>query len=372
VITREEIQAPIQKFLASFRVKIRVELVALNGFMGTADALRQTADRISSDFFVLSGDIITNVHLQHLADIHRTRGAMLTALLHAPKPDPQAAGKKKKREEDDVRKQFIGLERRTNRLVYFKSASDVEDVVQIDKAVLHQVPNLIIHSALLDAHLYLFSHRVLKLLAESKHISSVQGELIPYLVQAQFAAQDKIQWAEGEDDAKAMLWSHSPDSDVGGLKCFAFLPPENSYIARANTVSSYVQMNRDLASGMEFEYRPWASTAEINKRAEVLAQNSRATMCNASVVGSGCRVADCTIKKSNIGAGCVLGEGVKISNSVVMDRVVLEDGCKLENCIISEGAIIKKKAVLSNCLVSANFIVAQGDYKNESFFGEQH
>ena len=37
-----------------------------------------------SDFFLLSGDVITNVFLQHMADLHRDQDATVTILLQVP------------------------------------------------------------------------------------------------------------------------------------------------------------------------------------------------------------------------------------------------------------------------------------------------
>ncbi len=73
------------------------------------------------------------------------------------------------------------------------------------------VPNLSIYSRLKDAHLYIFSHAVLKLLDEQKSISSIQGELVPYLVQLQFSPQAQ-KWAAvscATSQAKALSMSHS-------------------------------------------------------------------------------------------------------------------------------------------------------------------
>lgn len=93
----------------SYKGKMRVDFFVLDHHMGTADALRLAKDKIKAscclvcaarfsrsplcavswrlwcvaqtDFFVLSGDLVTNVHLQYLADIHRSKDAALTVLL---------------------------------------------------------------------------------------------------------------------------------------------------------------------------------------------------------------------------------------------------------------------------------------------------
>ncbi len=155
---------------------------------------------------MLSGDLISDVTLHHLADLHRTRHSSLTVLLKdstapnvlvssaASAPSASAAaldskhgagkggkdnrgaasaaaasGKnkgaaaaaaaakspafgsssssgsssgggaaKKSSAMDDLDKQFIGLDEKSNRLVLFKSASDVEDGFTVTKALLRR------------------------------------------------------------------------------------------------------------------------------------------------------------------------------------------------------------------------------------------
>jgi molybdopterin-guanine dinucleotide biosynthesis protein A len=65
----------------SYRGNLHVRLEAVDGYCGTADALRQIADALHTDFFVISGDVVTDESLHYLADAHRSRGGAFTALL---------------------------------------------------------------------------------------------------------------------------------------------------------------------------------------------------------------------------------------------------------------------------------------------------
>ena len=52
-------------------------------------------------------------------------------------------------------------------------------------------PNMSIHANLVDAHVYIFAHWVLKLLADQPALSSIKLGWVPFLVQAQFSPKYK-------------------------------------------------------------------------------------------------------------------------------------------------------------------------------------
>lgn len=170
VVVLQSVLDQVKSFVSEeYKGSIKVDLVGLPTQMGTADALRQPQlrEKLFTDFFVLSGDLITNVFLHDLADIHRSRSATLTVLLkRADKGDPT---EKKKKDDDEIVKHYIGLDeldKSKPRLLMFRSASDVEEEFVIKKSLLRHHPNLVIHTGMADQHLYLFSHWILDLLQE--------------------------------------------------------------------------------------------------------------------------------------------------------------------------------------------------------------
>ncbi|KAJ1473527.1 nucleotide-diphospho-sugar transferase [Baffinella frigidus] len=69
-----------------YKGDVQVEVCVVDEDMETADVLRCLKDKITRDFVVVSGDLITDVFLHHLADVHRIHDATCTVLLRAPKP----------------------------------------------------------------------------------------------------------------------------------------------------------------------------------------------------------------------------------------------------------------------------------------------
>ena len=89
---------------ASFTTaSFHIALEHVDQWTGTCAALRHLRPLLHSDFFCLQSDLLSNVPLHHLADIHRSRQAAVTMLVvdGAREREREAGGKKKKKEEAD-------------------------------------------------------------------------------------------------------------------------------------------------------------------------------------------------------------------------------------------------------------------------------
>ena len=71
------------------------------------------------------------------------------------------------------------------------SAADVDESLEVRSSLLRKHPNVTLHANMLNAHLYIFKRWVIDLVAEQKGISSLQGELIPFLVNSQWRSSAK-------------------------------------------------------------------------------------------------------------------------------------------------------------------------------------
>ncbi|KXS18015.1 nucleotide-diphospho-sugar transferase [Gonapodya prolifera JEL478] len=129
-------------------------------------------------------------------------------------------------------------------------------------------------------------------------------------------------------------------------------PPPPPYTLRASEPWSYLELNRYLTRPTVALPVRVASSADVH---------ARSTVGQDSLVGDGTRIGErCSIKKSVIGAHCVIGKGVKLSGSVVMDYTVIEDNVKLDNCIVGFHAKIGKGSTLLNCDVLPHVVVKDG------------
>ncbi|KAJ9478684.1 Translation initiation factor eIF-2B subunit gamma [Pseudozyma hubeiensis] len=75
-----------------------------------------------------------------------------------------------------------------------------------------------------------------------------------------------------------------------------------------------------------------------------------------------------TIKRSVVGRACAIGKNVKLTGVIVMDGVKIGDNAKLENCILAAGSTIEEKCNLKDCDVAASVKVPAGtNSKGEKF-----
>lgn len=186
VVVRESSSRQVMEVLEGFHSQQGVQLkfslleVPEQEDWGTADSLRALRGRVKCDLLVLSCDLVTSVPLHLLADFHRAHNSTLTALL--VRGEEGEEGRKKGLLSTE--RAIIGLTE-PSQLVYYAAQADLNDELVISRELLQRHPHIRLHSRLEDAHLYLVKRWVLDYLAENRSISSVKGELLPYLVRHQ-------------------------------------------------------------------------------------------------------------------------------------------------------------------------------------------
>ena len=190
VATSKNAKTELENYLAQVhKGSIMVDIHVVDEESETGDVLRALKDKIKRDFLVISGDLITDVNLHHLADVHRINDATCTVLLRAPKVESKAPGAApaKPGKAEGAIVDFVALDEKRTRLLCLESAADVEEKLVLPKSLLIKHPNVFITNKMLDAHLYIFSRWVLDLLDERPKITSIKTELLPFLLRYQFS-----------------------------------------------------------------------------------------------------------------------------------------------------------------------------------------
>ncbi|KAL5017042.1 hypothetical protein ScPMuIL_006631 [Solemya velum] len=396
VIVLDSFSAEVQKVLLEIcNVKIRLDFVSIpdNDYWGTADSLRYVKDKIKSDILVLSCDLLTDLPLHRLADVHRTYNASVTVLLSPLQEqfsEVPAPGVKSKRTERD----FIGFDKNGDRILFMSSEADMENSVKFRTSVLRKHPCLTIKSNLTDCHLYLMKKWVVNFLAEYKSISSLKGELIPYIVKKQFAkpkCQEKdithnANMSVISEDVKTDIFSfaaedkllvilrgmsswmdHSGDmSDCyhgGNIRCYGFVQ-DFGLCVRVNTLGTYAEANKQIPRWFSL-LAPDVEMNMIHTSATVKEKSQVGSDC---ILGEGVSVGEkVSVKHSIIGKHCTIGDKVKITNSVVMDHVTISDMCNIMGSVIGASAHISEKCELKDCIVGqSQNIIAMGKFTNEA------
>eukprot|EP00753_Platysulcus_tardus_P017907 PLAT6630.2.p1 GENE.PLAT6630.2~~PLAT6630.2.p1 ORF type:complete len:328 (-),score=106.59 PLAT6630.2:99-1082(-) len=315
------------------------------------------ADRITRDFFVLPCDLLAQDMLQELADKHRVTDATVTMTLKTDGRfhDEERRGKPMKPDEDE-QLQFIGLDDDDRVVYYVPHDFDVPDEagdVVVPKRLLKSFPSMRFHVDLRDPHVYLFSPWVLDVLAEKDSLTSIQSDLIPFLVAQQSLREPSIS-AELLDKARARART---GSDSMPVHCYAYvLPIDGPYCSRVDTIPQYMAVSSDALELGQKGTIPWA-------RPPAHCSSMRDSLLDADVeVGE--RV---TVSKSAVGRGVKLGKKAQLRNTIVMPGAVIGAGCIIQNSVICSGAEIGAKCNLKDCQIGAGVVLAAGSkHKGDS------
>ncbi|KAE8290936.1 Translation initiation factor eIF-2B subunit gamma eIF-2B GDP-GTP exchange factor subunit gamma [Larimichthys crocea] len=395
VITTREVHKMMSsdsKIKLDVKMKLDVVCIQEDGDMGTADALRHIQERIKTDILVVSCDLITDVALHEVVDLFRAYNATLAMLMSKAheftETVPGQKGKKKTAEQRD----FVGVDQSGKRLLFMANEADLEDGLSIRKSIVRKHPRMHIKTGLVDAHLYCLKKAVVDFLVDNKSISSIRGELVPYLVRKQFSkttnsqkikddAEDQNQkkndgptnhelLISSRDEPLLQLaqerscWNdHRGDMSEayhgGKLRCYVHIMDEGPCY-RVNTLAAYIEANR-LAPKL-FEEPAVHPSAVISERCQ---------MGSDSIIGAMCQVADKTsIKRSTIGNSTTVKEKVKVTNSIIMHGVTIEEGCNIQGSVICSNAVIGRGADLKYCLVgNGQRIEAEAERTNEVIVG---
>ncbi|XP_062849980.1 translation initiation factor eIF-2B subunit gamma isoform X2 [Trichomycterus rosablanca] len=393
VITTKEVQKVLSTNPHLKEVKMKLDVVCIqeDADMGTADALRHIQQKIKTDILVLSCDLITDLALHEVVDLFRAHNATLSMLMSKvnefTETVPGQKGNKKAGEQRD----FVGVDGTGKRLLFMSNEADMDEGLEVKKSIMRKHPRMHIKTGLLDAHLYCLKRSVIDFLVDNKCISSLRGELVPYLVRKQFSkipsskkdvehSDQNVKRKDGnasleilsssKDDVLLQLarerscWNdHRGDMSEayhgGKLRCYVHIM-EDGLCYRVNTLVAYIEANR--VAPKLFEEPPVHSTAEVSERSLVGSD---------SIIGASCKIADKTsIKRSTIGAHTIVKEKVKITNSIIMNGVTIEEGCNIQGSVICNNATIGRGADIKYCLVgSGQRIEAEAERTNDVIVG---
>jgi len=342
--------------------------------LGTAEVLLKIKDAITTNFIVMSGDVIVEESFLHaMADIHRTRNAAVTVLLKQKTANESTEEVKKSTKSDSDLGDYIALNDE-GRLIYFSSAADLEDQVQIRKSILKKYSNITMHSDLMDAHFYIFSKWILNVLqVYSQRISSIKGELIPFLVKLQRRKKLKKGGVPEEllhPTTLAHEFSSSKSGNHDNMGAFAFVM-QDGLCTRVNTIQSYVDANREIPKGTS-KYVPLERLGKNNYIHDSAVVDPKTQVGPECVVGEGTTIGEkCSIKKSNIGKHCKIGNNSKIANSIVMDHVIIQDNCSIQNSVLCSNVHMANNCSVKDCQVGLSYsFEAKASFKNESLIAE--
>eukprot|EP00038_Savillea_parva_P017338 m.19911 g.19911 ORF g.19911 m.19911 type:complete len:459 (+) comp3734_c0_seq1:246-1622(+) len=379
LVARKSAAKDLRSGLDRHSVSLEIDLVTLpddpESDMGTVESLRIVKDKIVKDFIVVSADLVTDFQLHHLADVHRLHDAAFSCLLKNMPEKSEAellamkAAKQKAMERGMV--DFIGIDPDTSQIILFENEENLKDdeSITMRKSVVHRHPKFRLHRDLLDAHLYIFAKWVIDFIAADKSISTIKGELIPFLVKKQFTnfkdpsprsatlrqVLVKANRGGGDDVPKAIrCYGHvlpsTPGNDEHDVLCM-----------RANTTLLYTEVNRAVIPRWHklLNVTDLAKYPMIDRNVVLADEKKRKKQIGeGSMVDVGCKFgSNISIKRAIIGAHCTVGDDVTIADSIIMQHVTIGNGCTIKNSIISGDVHVGAKCSFDRVQVGRNHTI---------------
>ncbi|GAB1610047.1 translation initiation factor eIF-2B subunit gamma-like isoform X1 [Argonauta hians] len=386
VLVQESRGSEIKRKLEPYEFIINLDWVSVpEDSSGTADALRLIRNKVKNDLLILSSDLITTLPLHYLTNHFMANDASFLMLI-SPLPEPfnQApvpGVKVDKQNEGDV----IGLDRGLQRLVYYSNEADQGEFITFKHSFLRQCPFVAMRTDMTDCHLYVMKKWIFDFLLDRPKITTLKGELVPYLVKKQFAPiKSKNQEPDADNmtkltkpsNKKKDIHSYIPTSFLAEayrlslsnkvspshheeIHCNVYIQ-EEGFCVRANTLANYAEANRQILKHFP-DLMPSGVLSKITagKSSKV---DTESLLHESVSLGK-----NVSITKSVVGAYCKIYDKVKITNSVILDHTDIGEGSVIDGCIICDSVYIGEKCDLKGTIVgSQEKIAPNGKLTHES------
>jgi len=248
------------------RFGIRLRYVTESEPLGTAGAFAFANGNSTEPVFVLNGDILTDVDLNHMMDVHRSQRASATLFLKEVK-DPTRYG-------------LVDLDE-SGRVTGFREKPSAEEASKIDRP-------------LINAGIYLLESNV--------------TELIPAGVKFMFET-DVFPALISRGDMLASFAPHCYWRDIGTI--------ENYREGNLDSLKFPFRDNLEYLSGNDCEISGSATVLDSVVGDNVIIGAD--STISRSVIHSDTRIgARCVIEDAVIGSGCVVGDDTKLEPGAVL------------------------------------------------------
>lgn len=348
IIVLESQKNEISQRVDKLPLKLKYDFVSISSDsdFGTADSLRFISERIKSDVFLISCDSVTNVDLNPVLNMFRKNDASVVSLFFSGSAADGSSSfvipgeKTKQKQERDL----VGINPENDRLLFLASTSDFESTMTLPAHLLRSHGKIVIHSGLVDSHIYLVKKWIVDFLAENKSnrgFSTIKGELLPFIIKKQMS-RPKYPDREGYSEVNFesnMIFDHVKQDELQEkiletnlnnssrckqsnnselINCFAYIAPSESVGIRVNTILGYYAANKKV-----FEH--WDS---LSGNAPLVSPNAtiKSTQMTNCAVAENTTISEKTSIKSTVfGTNCFVHEKSRISDSFIMNNVTIEE-----------------------------------------------
>lgn len=259
--------------------------------LGTAGAVKNAAEHLDGTFFVLNGDLFTDLNLAEMLAFHRDKKAKATISLTWV-DDPSAFGVV---ETDDNQKVQRFIEK-----------------PPLAEATTHWI----------NAGTYILESEVLEYIPSNTHYMFERG-LFPALL-----------------DAGEPVYGYSYRGfwlDMGTTRNYFSL---NMDLITSKVNSPLISLSKSDKEGIR-------CTADV-------VIHSSASIIPPVLIDKGCTIGKNVHLNGPviIGSSCRLDEGAVVENTILWDNVIVGSNARLEHCIVTSRAVIKANQELNNCIIT--------------------
>ena len=290
-----------------------------------------------------------------------------------------------------------------SRLLYATTTDTLRDIMQekgglpVRSSMLSKYGKIRMLTTHRDAHIYVFPHWVLGMIARNEKFDSISEDVLGWWAKAtwQTGLPDKLQMPtshtgtalmsakeaqSGIAEMDLLCLTSTKASSLGKIEeqlqqdrrpppIHSYLHPQSSdrLIRRVDTSSLLLSTSIRLAAlpplldpGEDNEPTPLSHTSKISTDPSLIAPRTTIHAATTLIAPNTSIAQFCTIKSSCIGANCVIAEGVKITDSILMDGVQIESKASLQGCILGRRCIVGKGSKLDGCEVQESFRVEDG------------
>nr|ACO15326.1 Translation initiation factor eIF-2B subunit gamma [Caligus clemensi] len=395
VLVSSSVKSEVSSLPEKYNIPIHLDVVCISSgdtdeeeVGSTGDALRLIHSRISAPRILLvSSDLITTLKPIHQhTDLHRIHRSAFAALFFEdiPLETKKLPGPRSKHKKE---RDIIGLDKsHHNQICFLSSEADLEEMLTLKRSILRDHSRISFHTNLNDAHLYVMEKWVMDFLVSNKGISTLKGELFPYLVKKQFSSKTRI----NEKKEDTILSDENLDKPTGisnfmqldemiqqaqslsnwndnlgdlsnayrdrGLRCYAHVSDEAIY--RVNNLPTYCAVNRNIQELVDIFKIP-----KDNRKDK---ESTRPNLGENVFIGAGTHIeSKTTIMNTSVGSNCKISGKVKLTDCVIMDGVTVEEGSNIEGSIICDNVIIRPKCEIQDCIIGSGYTIETGKRKNE-------
>ncbi|KDQ60712.1 hypothetical protein JAAARDRAFT_190866 [Jaapia argillacea MUCL 33604] len=301
------------------------------------DAMRDIYTRglITSDFVLVTGDLVSNVRIDEVVRVHRERRKTNKDNIMTMVVKESGANHRTRSRGDSA---VFVLDAETSECLHYEGVTGYppKTHISIPREVLETHSEIDVRNDLIDC---------------SIDVCSVD---VPSLF------QDNFDWLDlRRDFVRGVLTS---DLLMKNIHCYVV---NDGYAARVKDTKSYDSVSKDILSRWTFplvpdDNHPGGHVYEQLRGNKYIAKDNTVILSrtckigNNTLIGSSTQVFDgAQVSMSVIGQRCRIGVGSIIRNSYIFDNTTIGSNCVVEHSIIGAGVFIKDKSRIERgCLVA--------------------